>query len=172
MESQRFPFPPFFFPDTLPYLYKNTSASIHYFQNSSYRSGRSPSPTMSNPLFIPMFTGFLPSCAWSIKHPCVLAPLTSPAYLLVPVAKRRAHAGLMKQHALMAFPRREKMTTIWAVASPAWASVASDSGSERKSPFITGLEFWLWNPEMDSPWKRDLLSLCQWGGFSTRGSSV
>lgn len=104
MERQRFPFPPFLFPNTLPYLHKNTSASIHYLQNSSYRSGRSLSPTMSNPLFIPMFTGFLPSCAWSIKHPCVLAPLTSPAYLLVPEAKLRAHAGLMKQHALMAFP--------------------------------------------------------------------
>lgn len=101
MESRHFL--PFFFPDTLPYLYKNTSASMHYFQNSSYRSSRSLSPTMSDPLFIPMFTGFLPSCAWSIKHPCVLAPLTSPAYLLVPEAKLRAHAGLMKQHALMAF---------------------------------------------------------------------
>lgn len=103
MESQHFPFLPFFFLGTLLYLYKNTSASIHYFQISSYRPGRSLSPTMSNPLFIPMFTGFLPSCAWSIKHPCVLAPLTSPAYLRVPEAKLRAHAGLMKQHALVAF---------------------------------------------------------------------
>lgn len=137
---------------------------MHYFQNSSYRSSRSLSPTMSNPLFIPMFAGFLPSCAWSIKHPCVLAPLTSPAYLLVPEAKLRAHAGLMKQHALMAFFRRpaeEKGRRL------AGASVASNSGSGSKSPFIAGLESRLWNPEMDRRSKSNLLFLYHRGGFSS-----
>lgn len=91
-------------------------SSLGCLLNSPHRFSRSlfPFPS-SNALFILMFTGFLPSCAWSIKHTCACS-LTSPSPRLVPEAKLWAHAELMKQHRWMAFSNWEKMTTIQAIS--------------------------------------------------------
>jgi len=80
-------------------------SSLCSFSNSPRCFGRSLFPLPSfHALFTVMFTGFLPSCAWSIKHTCTLAP--SPLHpRLAPEAKPGAPAELIKWHRWMAFSK-------------------------------------------------------------------
>lgn len=86
-------------------------SSLCCLSNSPHRLSRSlfPFPS-SNTLFIPMFMGFLPSCAWSINQAQddVIYNNKSSS-LLVPEATPWAHAVLIKQHRWMAFSNGGKL---------------------------------------------------------------
>lgn len=54
-------------------------------------------------LFTLVFTGFLPSCAWSIKHTCELAPSPLHPPPPSPGARPETDAEQMTQHGWMSF---------------------------------------------------------------------
>lgn len=64
-----------------------TSSSLCFLTNSPQYFSTSAPPKPSHALFTLMFVDFLPSCAWSIKHTCVLAPYTPQSSCLAPRAK-------------------------------------------------------------------------------------
>lgn len=64
-----------------------TSSSPCFLTNSPQYFSTSAPPKPSHALFTLMFVDFLPSCAWSIKHTCVLAPYTPQSSCLAPRAK-------------------------------------------------------------------------------------
>lgn len=64
-----------------------TSSSLCFLTNSPQYFSTSAPPKPSHALFTLMFVDFLLSCAWSIKHTCVLAPYTPQSSCLAPRAK-------------------------------------------------------------------------------------
>lgn len=64
-----------------------TSSTPCFLTNSPQYFSTSAPPKPSHALFTLMFVDFLPSCAWSIKHTCVLAPYTPQSSCLAPRAK-------------------------------------------------------------------------------------
>lgn len=87
--------------------------SLRCPSNSPHRFWRSLFPFHpSHVLFSLVFTGFLPSCAWSIKHTCVLAP--SPRQPLVSLLKPNCALMLSWWNSIdsRAFPNSEKVTLL------------------------------------------------------------
>lgn len=123
---------------------QNTSVSIHWLSNSTHRFSRSV-PSMSNPLFILMFMGFLLSCVWSIKHPRVLAP--SPLQPTILFLKPNCEPMLSWWNSIDWWPFQTWRKWLQFRPSLACVSVASNLGSKSKSPFTTSWEVWPPNPE-------------------------
>lgn len=123
---------------------QNTSISIHWLSNSPHRFSRSV-PSMSNPLFILMLMGFLLSCAWSIKHPCALAP--SPLQPTILFLKPNCEPMLSWWNSIDWWPFQPWRKWLQFRPSLACVSVVSNLGSKSKSPFTTGWKVWPQNPE-------------------------
>lgn len=104
--------------------------------NSPHRSSRSlfPLPS-SHALFIPVFRGFLPSRAWSIKHTCVLAP--SPLHPLVLFPKPNREPMLSWWKSIDGWPFQTGRKLLQFRPSLVCVSCVSNLVSVRKSLYLS-----------------------------------